>query len=43
MNLLRNTPVLTEQSEQTILSSYPQKEVDDMNQNAVNLKLVYKK
>lgn len=39
MNLLRNTPVLTEQSEQTILSSYPQKEVDDMNQNAVNLKL----
>lgn len=43
MNLLRNTPVLTERSEQTILSSYPQKEVDDMNQNAVNLKLVYKK
>lgn len=43
MNLLRNTPVLTEQSEQTILSSYPQKEVDDMNRNAVNLKLVYKK
>lgn len=43
MNLLGNTPVLTEQSEQVILSSYPQKEVDDMNQNAVNLKLVYKK
>lgn len=43
MEILENTPVLTEQSEQTILSSYPQKEVDDMNQNAVNLKLVYKK
>ena len=43
MGILENTPVLTEQSEQTILSSYPQKEVDDMNQNAVNLKFVYKK
>lgn len=43
MNLLRNTPVLTEQSEQVILSSYPQKEIGNVNQNAVNLKLVYKK
>lgn len=43
MNLLRNTPVLTEQSEQTILSSYPQKEIGNVNQDAVNLKFVYKK
>lgn len=43
MNLLRNTPVLTEQSEQVILSSYPQKEIGNVNQDAVNLKFVYKK
>ena len=43
MEILENTPVLTEQSEQVILSSYPQKEIGNVNQNAVNLKLVYKK
>lgn len=43
MNLLRNTPVLAEQSEQVILSSYPQKEIGNVNQDAVNLKFVYKK
>lgn len=43
MEILENTPVLTEQSEQVILSSYPQKEIGNVNQDAVNLKFVYKK
>ena len=43
MGILENTPVLTEQSEQVILSSYPQKEIGNVNQDAVNLKFVYKK
>lgn len=43
MEILENTPVLTEQSEQVILSSYPQKKIGNVNQDAVNLKFVYKK
>lgn len=43
MEILENTPVLTEQSEQVILSSYPQKEIGNVNQDAINLKFVYKK
>ena len=43
MEILENTPVLTEQSEQVILSSYPQKEIGNVNKDAVNLKFVYKK
>ena len=43
MEILENTPFLTDQSEQVILSSYPQKEIGNVNQDAVNLKFVYKK